>query len=215
MIAFQPFRGRGGIKERFDLIITDPPYGDGISYGRYKKNILGNEDESINYKILPLLYNALKPDKSCYIFTNWKFEQKIRNFIEEYTDFKIRMLIALVKHNWGLGYGFRNQTEYCIVLEKGHPHYNLSDFSNAIKLPFINHDAETHPHQKPTELIEKIIEHSSAPGDLILDCFGGSGTTAIACYNTKRNFVLIEKDPKYYKLSVERLNMARVQPRLF
>ena len=43
-----------------DLVLTDPPYGDGISYGRLDKTIIGNEDETINYKILPTIYDKLK-----------------------------------------------------------------------------------------------------------------------------------------------------------
>ena len=205
----------GGLYEQFDLIVTDPPYGDNISYGRCGKTILNNEDESINYKILPLLYDVLKPDKSCYVFTNWKFEHKLRNFIENETKFNIRMLICIVKNNFGLGYGFRNQSEYCLVLEKGNPKYNLNDFSNVLKMQHIQHDNETHPHQKGLYLIEKIIQHSSKPDDLVLDCFSGSGTTAVACHNQKRNFVCIEKDKKYFAASVERLNIARSQMRLF
>lgn len=205
----------GGLYEKFDLIVTDPPYGDNISYGRCGKTILNNEDETINYKILPLLYNVLKPDKSCYIFTNWKFEHKLRNFIENETKFNIRMLICIVKNNFGLGYGFRNQSEYCLVLEKGNPKYNLNDFSNVLKMQHIQHDNETHPHQKGLYLIEKIIQHSSNKDDLILDCFSGSGTTAVACHNQKRNFICIEKDKKYFTASVERLNIARSQMRLF
>lgn len=207
--------GGGGLYEKFDLIVTDPPYGDNISYGRCGKTILNNEDESINYKILPLLYNVLKPDKSCYIFTNWKFEHKLRHFIENETKFNIRMLICIVKNNFGLGYGFRNQSEYCLVLEKGSPKYNLNDFSNVLKMQHVQHDSETHPHQKGLYLIEKIIQHSSKPGELILDCFSGSGTTAIACHNQKRNFVCIEKDKKYFSASVERLDIVRSQMRLF
>lgn len=205
----------GGLYEKFDLIVTDPPYGDNISYGRCGKTILNNEDETINYKILPLLYDVLKPDKSCYIFTNWKFEHKLRNFIENETKFNIRMLICIVKNNFGLGYGFRNQSEYCLVLEKGNPKYNLNDFSNVLKMQHIQHDNETHPHQKGLYLIEKIIQHSSNIDDLILDCFSGSGTTAVACHNQKRNFICIEKDKKYFTASVERLNIARSQMRLF
>lgn len=205
----------GGLYEKFDLIVTDPPYGDNISYGRCGKTILNNEDESINYKILPLLYNVLKPDKSCYIFTNWKFEHKLRHFIENETKFNIRMLICIVKNNFGLGYGFRNQSEYCLVLEKGSPKYNLNNFSNVLKMQHVQHDSETHPHQKGLYLIEKIIQHSSKPGELILDCFSGSGTTAIACHNQKRNFVCIEKDKKYFSASVERLDIVRSQMRLF
>lgn len=161
------------------------------------------------------MYNVLKPDKSCYIFTNWKFEHKLRNFIENETKFNIRMLICIVKNNFGLGYGFRNQSEYCLVLEKGNPKYNLNDFSNVLKMQHIQHDNETHPHQKGLYLIEKIIQHSSNKDDLILDCFSGSGTTAVACHNQKRNFICIEKDKKYFTASVERLNIARSQMRLF
>lgn len=205
----------GGLYEAFDLIITDPPYGEGIEYGRNQKTILNNDDESINYKILPLLYDVLKPDKSCYLFTNWKFEHKLRNFIESETKFNVRMLICIAKNNFGLGYGFRNQSEYCLVLEKGNPKYNLNDFSNVLKMQHINHDKETHPHQKGVCLIEKMLEHSSKEGDLVLDCFGGSGTTAIACHNKKRDFVVIEKDKNYYEQSVIRLDNERSQLRLF
>ena len=161
------------------------------------------------------MYNVLKPDKSCYIFTNWKFEHKLRHFIENETKFNIRMLICIVKNNFGLGYGFRNQSEYCLVLEKGSPKYNLNNFSNVLKMQHVQHDSETHPHQKGLYLIEKIIQHSSKPGELILDCFSGSGTTAIACHNQKRNFVCIEKDKKYFSASVERLDIVRSQMRLF
>lgn len=198
-----------------DLIITDPPYGDGIAYGRNNKTILNNEDKSINYKILLLLYKVLKPNKSCYLFTNWKFEHKLRNFIESETKFNVRMLICIAKNNFGLGYGFRNQSEYCLVLEKGNPKYNLNDFSNVLKMQHINHDKETHPHQKGVCLIEKMLKHSSKEGDLVLDCFSGSGTTAIACHNLKRKFICIEKDVDYYNASVERLKNAQAQMRLF
>ena len=79
----------------------------------------------------------------------------------------------------------------------------------------IQHDEETHPHQKGLYLIEKIIRHSSNEGDLVLDCFSGSGTTAVACHRLGRNFVCIEKDERYYKASLERLNVDSAQQRLF
>lgn len=46
--------------ESIDMILTDPPYGDGIGYGRMGKEIANNEDESINYKVIPILYEKLK-----------------------------------------------------------------------------------------------------------------------------------------------------------
>jgi DNA modification methylase len=71
-----------------------------------------------------------------------------------------------------------------------------------------------HPTQKPLKLIERQIEEYSKPNDLILDCFSGSGTTAIACHNLKRRFICIEKDYDYWKASVERLKIVQAQQRL-
>ena len=205
----------GGLLEAFDLVVTDPPYGDGVGYGRNQKTIQNNEDESINYKIIPLLWDVMKPDSTCYLFCNWKFEHKIRNFIETQTKFNIRMLICIAKNNFGLGFGFRNQHEFCLVLEKGNPKYNLNDFSNVLKMQHIQHDSETHPHQKGLYLIEKIIRHSSKEGDLVLDCFSGSGTTAIACNRLNRDFVAIEVDKKVHEQSLERYKNETMQRRLF
>ena len=72
-----------------------------------------------------------------------------------------------------------------------------------------------HPTQKPVKLIEKQIELYSNENDLILDCFSGSGTTAVACHNLKRRFICIEKDYDYWKASVERLENAQAQLKLF
>ena len=72
-----------------------------------------------------------------------------------------------------------------------------------------------HPTQKPLNLISYLIQRSSNENDLILDCFSGSGTTAVACHNLKRRFICIEKDYDYWKASVERLNNAKAQLKLF
>ena len=63
-----------------------------------------------------------------------------------------------------------------------------------------------HPTQKPIELMKRIIEDFTKPGDLIVDPFCGSGTTGIACNITDRRFIGIEIDPKYAKISEERVN---------
>ena len=63
----------------------------------------------------------------------------------------------------------------------------------------------THPTQKPVELMEWLIKTYTNEGDLVLDNCSGSGTTAIACINTNRKFICIEKEKKYYDISVERI----------
>lgn len=72
-----------------------------------------------------------------------------------------------------------------------------------------------HPTQKPVKLIEKQLLEYSKEGDLILDPFSGSGTTAIACHRLKRRFICIEKDPEYWAKSVERLKAEQAQLQLF
>jgi len=63
-----------------------------------------------------------------------------------------------------------------------------------------------HPTQKPLALIEYLIKTYSNEGDIILDNCSGSGTTAVACINTKRNYICMEKKEEYYKISVNRIN---------
>lgn len=63
-----------------------------------------------------------------------------------------------------------------------------------------------HPTIKPLTIIKNLIINSSKEGDTVLDCFSGSGTTCVACKELKRNFLGIEIDPEYHKISVDRLN---------
>ena len=78
-----------------------------------------------------------------------------------------------------------------------------------------NKDIRIHPTQKPLKLFEMILNDYRNENDLILDCFSGSGTTAVACHNLKRRFICIEKDEDYYKASVERLKDVQSQLKLF
>lgn len=78
-----------------------------------------------------------------------------------------------------------------------------------ISVPFWSMPENTdHPTQKPEKLLAKIILASSNKGDLILDPFAGSGTTAVVAKKLDRNFVAIESDEQYCLLAVKRLQMA-------
>ena len=63
-----------------------------------------------------------------------------------------------------------------------------------------------HPTQKPILLLEDLIKTFSNEGDLIVDLTAGSGSTAVACINTKRNYILIEKDKKYIEIARRRIS---------
>lgn len=79
---------------------------------------------------------------------------------------------------------------------------------DVIKFPVINNDSSEkwHPTQKPVQMVEYFINTYSNPGDVVLDNCMGSGTTGIACKNTGRQFIGIEKNPDYFKLAQTRIN---------
>jgi site-specific DNA-methyltransferase (adenine-specific) len=74
---------------------------------------------------------------------------------------------------------------------------------NILKFPSVG--KTVHPTQKPVELFQYLIETYTNPGDLVLDNCSGSGTTAIACQLTKRDFICMEKDVEYHSVSLNRL----------
>lgn len=86
--------------------------------------------------------------------------------------------------------------------------YDCLDFGNLDSNRF-------HPTQKPIALISYLMERSTNPDSLVLDCFSGSGTTAIACHRLKRKFICIEKDKDYFEASVKRLEDEQRQGLLF
>ena len=79
-----------------------------------------------------------------------------------------------------------------------------------------NRDKERlHPTQKPVALLEYLVKTYSNEGETILDNCSGSGTLAVACHNTKRHYICMEKDENYYNLSVERMKKLKMKKRLF
>ena len=75
----------------------------------------------------------------------------------------------------------------------------ILEFSNA------NQNGKVHPTQKPVPLIEYLIKTYTNEGETVLDFTMGSGTTAVACINTKRNFIGIEKEERYYEIAKKRI----------
>jgi DNA modification methylase len=87
-----------------------------------------------------------------------------------------------------------------------------SEYDNGFYKYPICHGKEryNHPTQKPLSLIKELIEKHSNVGDLVLDSFAGTGTTAHACLISGRNFIVIEKDDKYYDFIIDRINKIKL-----
>lgn len=99
------------------------------------------------------------------------------------------------------------------------PRKSLDTYNNGRRYPkdvveFQHDKTSYHPTQKPVALIEYLIKTYSNEGDTILDNCMGSGTTAIACMNTKRNFIGFEKEKKYFDIAMQRITQMRQQPKL-
>jgi site-specific DNA-methyltransferase (adenine-specific) len=78
-----------------------------------------------------------------------------------------------------------------------------------------NCEVGLHPTQKPLALMEYLIKTYTNENETVLDFTMGSGTTGVACVNTNRHFIGIEKDDKYFEIAQKRINDALVQPKLF
>ena len=89
--------------------------------------------------------------------------------------------------------------------------FNLNEVQENISCVWTNKEINSgkkHSCQKPTDILEKIIKTSSNKGDIVLDCFMGSGATGVACINTNRKFIGIELDNNYFIIAKQRIEVA-------
>jgi len=104
--------------------------------------------------------------------------------------------------------GFRTFEDLRIIDRKFDSTFNLWE-GNKYKSNILKYKKDYdgyHPTQKPVLLLEDLIKTFSNEGDLVVDLTAGSGSTAVACINTKRNYILIEKEEKYYEIAKRRID---------
>jgi len=147
-------------------------------------------------------YRVLKPGGTCIIFFDiWKITP-LKTALES-NKFKQIRFLEWIKTNPQPLNSKRNYLTNCreialLGIKKSKPTFN-SSYDNAIyKFPIQGGKNRIHPTQKSLPLFEELIKKHSKPKDLVLDCFLGSGTTAIAAHNTDRKFIGCEKSEEYY-----------------
>ena len=106
--------------------------------------------------------------------------------------------------NYGTGesMGGNKEKENKIYIYTDKNPVSIIDISNA------SQKGKLHPTQKPVALFEYLIKTYTNKGDLVLDNCAGSGTTGVACKNLGRDFILIEKEKKYYEIAKKRINVT-------
>ena len=191
-----------------DLVLTDPPYGTNYQSSwrtdKYDK-IEGDLDILWFPEFASQAFRVLKDDTHIYVFCNDYFISDFRQSLEV-AGFQIKRTLVWVKNNHTSGdlegdYG--NKTEFVLFAHKGRKPLNGKRDTNVLEFSRVATDI--HPTQKPVDMFEYLVGKSSNESDLILDPFAGSGTTGVACKNLKRNYILIEKEPKYVEIIKERL----------
>ena len=193
------------------LIIADPPYLKAYSTGRRKSVIRKTteilNDRELNYYALMHEYRrVLKEDGHLYVFACWQRSDYVRHAIEQF--FKIKNRLVWVKNNWTAGdlwWTYGQSYEDIWFATNGRKQLNLGRDRDCLYCPRVVGKSQLHLNQKPLRLIEFIIKKSSVPGDIVLDSFTGSGTTAIACKNLNRRCIGIELDEKYFNIAIKRL----------
>jgi len=176
----------------------------------------GEWDSEFTLEKLDLFINhyfrVLKPGGTCIIFFDiWKITN-LKNLLENAKFKQIRFLEWIKTNpqpiNSKVNY-LTNCREIALLgIKKSKPTFN-SKYDNAIyHFPLQGGKDRFHPTQKSLPLFEELIRKHSNEGDLVLDTFAGSATTAIAAINTNRQFIGTELDEEFYNKSIERIQKA-------
>lgn len=196
-----------------DTIITDPPYFIGMTHNGKK----GNYNDLIIMKpffdsLFSEFSRVIKENGKVYIFCDWRTYAFYYPLLLKHISVR-NMLVWDKISGPGSSYAFTH--ELILFAEKDTPYMKGS---NIFRIPGFSAGAKKtngemlHPTQKPVEVIEKLITDSTKEGDLVLDCFMSSGTTAVATKKLNRNFIGFEIQEKYITISENRLKQVEILP---
>lgn len=199
--------------ELADMIVTDPPYN--VGYEGKTKDALTIENDSMTnddfYQFLYDFYSAcnsfIKKGGAWYV---WHADLEGVNFRKAFKDAGIKLSSVLIwnKNTLVMGRGdYHWKHEPCLYgWKEGEAHNWYSDRKQTTIIDFDKPQRNgEHPTMKPIGLFGYQIENSSKQGDIVIDAFGGSGTTMVACEQLKRKARIIEYDPKYCDVIVKRM----------
>ncbi|MDD3371539.1 MAG: site-specific DNA-methyltransferase [Alphaproteobacteria bacterium] len=197
-----------------DMVFTDPPYN--VDYGNTAKDKLRGNDRRIMNDNLGEGFEAFLYDACVNMVTVCKgaiyvcmSSSELHTLQKAFVAAggKWSTFVIWAKNTFTLGRS-DYQRQYEPILygwKQGADHFWCGARDQG-DVWFVNKSTKNdlHPTMKPVELVERAIRNSSKSRDIVLDCFGGSGSTLIACEKTGRQARLIELDPKYCDVIVQR-----------
>ena len=203
------------IKDKsIDLVIIDPPYeiktmkGGGTIGKRKYKDEVSTMINGFSEEVLDLLCQKMKKINIYIYCSKLQLSKLLNYFINKKCNYEI-----LTYHKTNptplCGNTYLPDTEYIVFArEKGVKIYG--EYKTKFKYYIAKNNKEDkkkyeHPTCKPVPFLINHILNSSNEGDIILDCFMGSGSTGVACLNTNRKFIGIELDENYFNISINRI----------
>lgn len=203
--------------DSIDCIITDPPYetisggtpdNDGVS--RPTGILEKNDGKIFQYNNIDITswigecFRVLKNDTHIYIMTNFLNLEHYLKSVRE-AGFSIHNLLIWEKNNATPNRWYMKNCEYIIFARKGaaKPIFNCG---TKTVLQFKNVKDRIHPTEKPLDLLECLITNSTQPGEIVLDPFGGSFSTALAALKVGRQYISFEIDEQYYNIGKQRID---------
>lgn len=206
-----------GMEERIpdnsiDMILTDIPYGE----TNRDDNGLRNLDKGIADQISFDLEEALQEfnrvcSGSFYIFCGFQQLSYIDGFFRQ-NNISRRCLVWEKTNPSPMNgeYIWLSGVELCVYGKK--PGATFNGYCDNTVLRYPSGRSKEHPTQKPLDMFKELIEKSSDEGDIVLDPFLGSGTTAVAAKVLDRKYIGFEQNEEYYKIAQERV--SEVQKKL-
>lgn len=194
-----------------DLVLTDIPYGINFQSSRRKeKHLKIQNDIDVNWfpDWIKEIDRVSKDDAHLYIFCSHHKVDFFKSEIEKFR--KVKNILIWEKNNHGSGDllgDYAPKYEMVLFCSNGDKKLNGGRDSNIIKANRTQNNL--HPTEKPIDLMEYFISKSSIENDLVLDTFAGSGSTLVACKNTKRNFIGFEIEKSYIDTINKRLQSVQ------
>lgn len=210
---------KGFKDDSIDLIVTSPPY-----YNSQKKYQRGNgyhyvsdigEPLYLIYDMFEIVKPKLKDEGAICINLAFSYSETgvmrpydIINRVREKLGYFINDIIIWHKNNpIPINNRLTNAYEFIFVLSKTpYVKYYTTKYTHNVWTFPVDTGKKGHSAVYPIELPTNCIINFSKENDIILDPFAGSGTTGVACIRTKRKYILIEKEKKYYDIIIERIN---------
>lgn len=205
-----------------DMVFTDPPYGvayqGGIKIENGKIESNGKKqikNDALDYeKFYQFLYDVFtnikvhtKEKSAVYVFYT---HSRSREFLNAFHDASLKQRSIIIWHKTSGGFGdfmaqYMNAYEPCIYGSNGES-VNWYGATNEKTVWDMDKEkkCDLHPTMKPIELVGRAVKNSSKKDDVVLDCFGGSGSTLIACEQLNRKCYMCELDEHYCDVILQR-----------